>query len=366
MRATQKNLVALFPLVCFLGSFLGVAQPVPALAQTFNQQINYQGKLTASSSVAVPDGDYDMVFSLYTVDTGGSNIWTESRTVANQVTVTGGLFSVMLGEVSTLSGVDFSQTLYLGVNTEADGEMVPRKILGAVPAAFEVGNATTFNNLATTSFLRSDVDDTDTDTATGLLTFSSGFSSSGSSTIAELTTTVEQEQFTLEMRVPELSQVFIVQQKNEYSFLSRDIILSPTNSFVVQIPVAAVAGNLKSIIGTLLDPTNNKASYSFLLRINEDKTRYEAVIPALSVVGDSVLEVVIYDYEALTAATYKTPIMFTQTVDSPEPVPFPDVFFQGHTPILLGGTLLGAVLLTSLLVSRHRREDKVDEDSADY
>jgi len=160
MRATQKNLVALFSLVCFFGSFLGAAQPIPALAQTFNQQINYQGKLTASSSVAVPDGNYDMVFSLYTVDTGGSNIWTESRTAANQVTVTDGLFSVMLGEVATLSGVDFSQTLYLGVNIQSDGEMTPRKILGAVPAAFEAGNATTFNNLATTSFLRSDQSDT--------------------------------------------------------------------------------------------------------------------------------------------------------------------------------------------------------------
>jgi hypothetical protein len=184
--------------------------------------------------------------------------------------------------------------------------------------------------------------------------------------VTEATSTVEQERFTPEMRVPELSEVFIMQAKTEYSFLNPDIILSPTDSFVVQIPVAAVAGNLKSIIGTLLDPTNNKLSYSFLLRINEDKTHYEAVIPALSVVGDSVLEVVIYDYEALTVATYKTPITFAQAVDTPEPVLFPDVFFQGHTPILLGGTLLGAVILTLLLVFRYRREDKVDEDSADY
>jgi len=184
--------------------------------------------------------------------------------------------------------------------------------------------------------------------------------------VTEATSTVEQERFTPDMRVPELSQVFVVQQTTKYSFLDSDIILSPSASFVTQIPVAAVAGNLKSIIGTVLDPTDNQLSYSFLLRINEDKTHYEAVIPALSVVGDSVLEVVIYDYEALTVATYKAPITFAQTTDTPEPVVFPDVFFQGLTPILLGGVLLSTVLLILLLVFRQRREDKVDEDSADY
>jgi len=184
--------------------------------------------------------------------------------------------------------------------------------------------------------------------------------------ITEATSSVEQERFTPDMRVPELSEVFVVQQKTEYSFLNPDIALSPTDSFIVQIPVESVSGNLKSIIGTLLDPTNNKLSYSFLLRINEDNTHYQAVIPALLVVGDSVLEVVIYDYEALTVATYKTPITFAQPTDMPEPVVFPDIFFQGVTPILLGGALLGAILLILLLVLRHRREDKGDGDSADY
>ena len=160
MRVTQKHFVAVFALGVFLLSLGNSVQPTQVFAQTFNQQINYQGKLTASSSVAVPDGNYDMAFALYTAASGGSAIWSESRTGGDQVSVNNGLFSVMLGEVSTLVGVDFSQTLYLGVNIEADGEMTPRKILGAVPAAFEAGNATTFNNLATSSFLRSDQSDT--------------------------------------------------------------------------------------------------------------------------------------------------------------------------------------------------------------
>ena len=180
MQITKKNLAALFSLAGCLVLFLGVVQSTPALAQSFNQQINYQGKLTASSSVAVADGTYSMVFRLYTVQSGGTNIWSETQ----DVEVQNGLFSVMLGTSTSLASVDFSQTLYLGVNIEADGEMTPRKILGAVPAAFEANNATTFDNLATTSFLRSDQDDT----ASGLLTFTGGFISSASSTIDRLTT----------------------------------------------------------------------------------------------------------------------------------------------------------------------------------
>jgi hypothetical protein len=80
-----------------------------------------------------------MEFKLYTVASGGAAIWTETRSGANEVQVTDGLFSVMLGSVTALTGVDFDQTLYLGVNIEGDGEMSPRKILGAVPAAFEAG-----------------------------------------------------------------------------------------------------------------------------------------------------------------------------------------------------------------------------------
>ena len=148
----------------------------------FNKEINYQGKLTNAAGATVADGLYDMEFVLYDAPTGGSVLWTETLTGANQVQVTSGLFSVMLGSTTALTGVNFNQTLYLGVNIESDGEMVPRKILGAVPAAFEADNANTVGGVASTSFIRSDV----ADTASGLLTFTGGLISSASSTLANL------------------------------------------------------------------------------------------------------------------------------------------------------------------------------------
>src|SRR3989344_2047481 len=117
--------------------------PIANVSAAINKQINYQGKLTTSAGVAVANGTYNMEFILYDDPTlsGAHILWTETRTTTDKVQVTSGLFSVLLGEVTALTGVDFNQTLYLGVNIGGtgtpgwDGEMTPRKKLGAVPAA---------------------------------------------------------------------------------------------------------------------------------------------------------------------------------------------------------------------------------------
>lgn len=144
--------------VIIFALLLNSLYPLTTIASTFNKQINYQGRLTNSSGVSVTDGTYNMEFKLY--DGANNLLWTETRTGGDKVTVKSGLFSVMLGAVSPLTSIDFSQTLYLGVNIGGtgtvplwDGEMSPRKILGAVPAAFE---ADKLDNLDSTQFVRSD------------------------------------------------------------------------------------------------------------------------------------------------------------------------------------------------------------------
>ncbi|MEK7185184.1 MAG: tail fiber domain-containing protein [Patescibacteria group bacterium] len=146
----------------------------------FNPQINYQGKLLDSADDAVADGTYHMRFKLYTVATGGSEVWSEDRSTAagDRIVVTDGLFSAMLGSSTALTSVDFNQTLYLGVeiggsagSASWDGEMSPRKILGAVPAAFQATNAGTVDSLSSEQFLRTDATNS-TSTASTFFTLS--------------------------------------------------------------------------------------------------------------------------------------------------------------------------------------------------
>ncbi len=137
----------------------------------FNKQINYQGKLSDSSNATVANGSYSIRFKLYTVPAGGSPVWTEvwckgtacdgGAGTDSRIPLVSGLFSTMLGSTTPLTSVDFNQTLYLGVeiggsaaSSTWDGEMTPRKILGAVPAAFEAGK---LGGAESWQFLRSDV-----------------------------------------------------------------------------------------------------------------------------------------------------------------------------------------------------------------
>ncbi|KND48403.1 MAG: hypothetical protein AB200_01590, partial [Parcubacteria bacterium C7867-005] len=131
---------------------------------SFNPHFNYQGRLVTPTNVDVPSGDYNMRFSLYTVASGGSPIWTETLTGSNRVTVASGLFSVMLGSTTPITAIDFNDTLYLSVEIGGtggtpswDGEMSPRKTLGAVPAAMV---AYTLNGYDSSQFVRSDATST--------------------------------------------------------------------------------------------------------------------------------------------------------------------------------------------------------------
>lgn len=151
----QKNIFKIITLLIIIVSNFCFIINVEA---AFNKQINYQGKITTSASTPL-DGTYNMSFSLYNTETGGTAIWTEDRYIFPDggVSVTEGLFSILLGELTSLNDVNFNQSLYLGITIESDSEMTPRKILGAVPAAFEADKLDGIDSL---SFLRSDQTDT--------------------------------------------------------------------------------------------------------------------------------------------------------------------------------------------------------------
>ena len=98
------------------------------------QKINYQGYLTDSGGTPItspPSMGLIMTFKIYDVATGGTALWTETQAV----TVTDGIYSVVLGSVNPIN-LSFDTQYYLGVEIGTDGEMTPRQPLTSVPYAF--------------------------------------------------------------------------------------------------------------------------------------------------------------------------------------------------------------------------------------
>ncbi len=121
-----------------LGSFF-VSQHARA-ASGINPELSYYGVLKSSSGASVADGNYDMVFKIYTDATGGTPVWTGNYTAANgnPVEVKDGNFTVLLGSGNgNALTVDFSQdSYYVGITVGTDNEMSPRQQLAAAPYAF--------------------------------------------------------------------------------------------------------------------------------------------------------------------------------------------------------------------------------------
>jgi hypothetical protein len=125
-------------IVLVLMVLMGVANAdVPRL-------INYQGRLTDNTGNPL-NGVYQITFKIYYVDEGvGEQEWAE---IHPAVTITDGLFNVMLGSITDLPDNCFSDdtTSTLGITIGSDGaeELEPRIRLITVPYAYQALQADT-------------------------------------------------------------------------------------------------------------------------------------------------------------------------------------------------------------------------------
>jgi hypothetical protein len=112
-------------------------------AASFSQNLTFQGKLSDTGSVA--NGAYNIKFEICSDASCSSVVWTEFHDESNagKVSVTNGIFNVILGSDVTLVGVDMDQTLYLRISVDGTGSTpsyaTPLGIIpmGMVPAARE-------------------------------------------------------------------------------------------------------------------------------------------------------------------------------------------------------------------------------------
>ena len=105
------------------------------------QLINYQGRLSDSLGDPVPDGDYQITFSIWNWPSGGTLLWTsEPRTIH----AVDGLFAYMLGSNKLLPHSLFTDsTRWLSINVGDDEEIIPRTQLTPAPYAYHALRADT-------------------------------------------------------------------------------------------------------------------------------------------------------------------------------------------------------------------------------
>ena len=124
----RKNFNKIFFILAVF-SFIGFA------SASIPQLIAFQGKLTDKNGALI-NGNTLITFNIYTTQTGGSSIYTES----DNINVSNGLVSWLIGSNTPLT-LPFDQQYYLGVTVDGDIEMTPRLALSDAPYAFNSINA---------------------------------------------------------------------------------------------------------------------------------------------------------------------------------------------------------------------------------
>ncbi len=119
MKSTLLTLIFLFGALTFLGA---------------QANLSVQGTLQKSTGVSVEDGEYSLTFKLYTTETGGTPVWSETQPNVN---VIGGVYSVTLGSVNPLSAA-FDRPYFLGITLGSGAELTPRAALTSSPYALSL------------------------------------------------------------------------------------------------------------------------------------------------------------------------------------------------------------------------------------
>jgi len=111
------------------------------------QKISYQGYLVNELDEPLT-GSYSVLFSIYDVQTGGTALWNETRTVS----VESGVFNIKLGEVNTFPAGLFDDPRYIGIKVESDPEMTPRQEITSTAFSFRAENSELLNGMSSSEF----------------------------------------------------------------------------------------------------------------------------------------------------------------------------------------------------------------------
>ncbi len=111
------TLALLFSLITAKDIFIGATDQL-----SIPQMVNYQGRLTNTSGIPVPDSTYSITFKFFAGSSGGTALWIETQSVQTHV----GLFNCLLGSVTSITSIPTDGNLYLEMQVNPNSAMTPR------------------------------------------------------------------------------------------------------------------------------------------------------------------------------------------------------------------------------------------------
>lgn len=120
---------------------------------------------------------------------------------------------------------------------------------------------------------------------------------------------------------------------------------------------------LKTILITLTEPTDEKKTFSFLLRVNENKTAYTAKIAPLKVSGLYEVSIAVLDYKNQTLKKFKT-FLLASAYAAETGITIGEEW-NGLFPYIYSGSVLLLLLLLFFLVRYLTRKRNINKNPKD-
>lgn len=137
--------------------------------------------------------------------------------------------------------------------------------------------------------------------------------------------------------------------------------LQPQKNFQISLPADKVPSNLKTIVATLRHPDGTK-SFSFLLRLNEAQTHYEAEVGGLLESGQYDVSITVLDYRIRKAVKVQGALVVETLREQAQSPSFVGQLARSSGIDTLIGLLftlgIGAFMLWLMLVATRRKEEE--------
>ncbi len=123
----------------------------------------------------------------------------------------------------------------------------------------------------------------------------------------------------------------------------------------VRIPYEKLPEHLKTVMLSFTHPTDSTATFSFLLRINKDKTYYEAVIAPLRIKGLYPVSLIVYDYHIQKLSVVEGVVRVVAVATDQEKVRGEESKVKMVTTLLMISATSGSLLVLWFLFFLFRR-----------